>query len=191
MKKILFFTLIILIFASGLIYAETYYIQDYTQLLHKPEGETIGILQPGFEVDNILGHKEDWWKIRVKEDKGYADGWIQQSSLSTSNPNNFNSNSTYNDLEDSFYSNGFKFSNVSFKDYAGMTKVIGEIENNTGKDYSASTFIISVYDGDKLVETGNIVVSNISDDQKKSFEGIIDIPISDFDTYDIQFENGY
>lgn len=188
MKNIIVLTVILIICFSGFIVAETYYVQDYTSLLHKPNGETIGMLRPGFEVENILGYEGNWWKIRIKEHKGYADGWIKNTSLSTTKPSGNTDNSS---LEDSFESDGFTISNVSFNSYVGMTKVIGEVKNNTDKNFSFATFIVSVYDGDKLIATGNIIISNISNDQKKSFEGLIDVPFNAFDNYNIQFETGY
>ena len=72
------------------------------------------------------------------------------------------------------------------------TQCLGEMTNNSGRDYTLANFIVSVYDeNEKLIETAYINISNFAKDDKKSFEALlIDSQASQIASYKIQFENG-
>ena len=87
---------------------------------------------------------------------------------------------------------GFSYSNVSFKEQLSMTIVIGEMTNNSNKDYTIANFMVSAYDNNgKLIGTGYINISNFSNGQTKTFEGFVDADYNSISKYKIQFENGF
>ena len=84
----------------------------------------------------------------------------------------------------------FLYENIHFKKSVfGGVDVIGEIANNSGKDYSFAMFKISLYDtNNRLLGIGNIVIPNLGNGQKKSFETMIEVEMSAIDKYKIDFE---
>lgn len=92
---------------------------------------------------------------------------------------------------DSDAGHGFFYKNVKFKSSFGMMDVIGEMTNTSKNNYTIANFVISIYStSGELLDTGNIIISNIGSGQTKSFDGIFTtVPGGQF-KYKIQFENG-
>lgn len=104
------------------------------------------------------------------------------SQLANSNKSNNNQNNKPD----------FEYKNISFKDNGNYIKVIGEITNNSGKDYKVANFMISVYNNEgNLVSTGYANISNLSNGQTKSINTLIEGQRSKVSKYKIQFENGF
>ena len=86
----------------------------------------------------------------------------------------------------------FDFKNVVLRSEFGALRVIGEVTNKSGKDYTLANFGVSLYDEDgRLLDTGAAIVSNLANGQTKSFEAMfLGIQSSEVDKYKIDFENG-
>lgn len=91
---------------------------------------------------------------------------------------------------------GFSFNNVVVKDSdygSGTIDAIGELTNDSGKDYSTISFVMSLYDKEgKLLGSNYIILSNFLNGQTKTFDTVIlDTDYSSVAKYKIQFENGF
>jgi len=88
----------------------------------------------------------------------------------------------------------FPYKNVSFTEVGFVTAVIGEITNNSNKNYSMANFLLSIYDkGGKLIGTGDIYINNFLTGQTKTFKAAtmpITMDASKVSKYKIQFESG-
>ena len=186
-KNIIFLVIffIFLMFGSSLA-MDIQYTKEYTPIYAKPKAnENIGIIKPGYEIkdDMILNAKNEWYKIRLKFSKVSIEAWVDTNKLSSINP--CADQSEENDFKD------FIYNNVKFKNSLNRVEVIGEITNNSGKDYSYATYMVSVYDNSgQLVDTGSLFINNLKDGQTKSFIGFLDTKLSAFEDYKIQFETG-
>jgi hypothetical protein len=87
---------------------------------------------------------------------------------------------------------GFDFKNVTMRADYGLTRVIGEVTNKSGRSYSMANFVVTLYDDKgKLLDTGNAIVSNLANGQTKSFEAdFVGVSTSQVDQYKIQFDYG-
>ena len=74
-----------------------------------------------------------------------------------------------------------------------MIKAIGEMQNESGKDYQLANFVLSVYDVDgNLLETGYINISYFNNGSTKRFDAIIgEVHLKQIKNFKIQFENGF
>jgi len=90
-------------------------------------------------------------------------------------------------------SQNFDFKNVTVKSDFGLTRVIGEVTNNSGRSYSIASFVVTLYDKQgKLLDTGYANVSNLTDGQSKIFGApFTSNSYNEIDKYKIQFENGF
>lgn len=69
-------------------------------------------------------------------------------------------------------SDGFTSRNVKVTEGAAGRQIIGELTNQSGKDYEAAAFKVSLYDDhDALVEVVPVVVMGLMNRETKSFEG--------------------
>ena len=85
---------------------------------------------------------------------------------------------------------GFFASNVSFSNGDFGCEWIGEIRNDSGRDYSLANFVLSIYDpSGRLLDTAYINVSSFRAGQTKSFRAMAG-RVPDQVRYKIQFENG-
>ena len=85
---------------------------------------------------------------------------------------------------------GFVYKNVHFKKgSSGFVYAIGEMTNNSGKDYSYAHFTMSIYDKDNnLLDIGNILICNLKNKQTKSFKTLFSVNYSLIRKYKINFE---
>ena len=74
-----------------------------------------------------------------------------------------------------------------------MLKVMGEVTNNSGKNYTLANFVVTLYDENGgLIDTGYANVSNLADGETKSFMApILGLSDDQVDKYKMQFENGF
>ena len=87
--------------------------------------------------------------------------------------------------------NEFYYKNVSLQSDQYELGCIGEIINKSGHNYTLVNFIISVYDDNgKLLDTSFINVSNIKNNETKSFLTYLKVKAEAIKKYKIQFENG-
>lgn len=87
---------------------------------------------------------------------------------------------------------GFEYSGISFTEAGGLTKLVGEATNRSGKSYQMAMFKASFYDADKkLLGTADVLMFNLGAGQQKSFDAIIQgVNTQRVKSYKIQFESG-
>ena len=167
--------------ASSLIASEgAYFVKlERENLRSTPSGDRIGQVLQRAEV-KVIEEKGDWFKVTVT-------AWIPKASLTT-DPSTIQA--AHRDAKPA--GSGFFYSNVSISTGMLGTQCLGEMTNNSDRDYTFVNFIVSVYDeNEKLIETADIIISNFAKDDKKSFEALlIDSQASQIASYKIQFENG-
>lgn len=172
---------ILVLAASALIASEgTYFVKlERENLRFTPNGDRIGQVLQRAKV-KVIEEKGDWCKVTVT-------AWIPKASLTT-DPGTIQA--AHQSAKPA--GSGFFYSNVSISTGMLGTQCLGEMTNNSGRDYTLANFIVSVYDeNDRLIETAYINISNFAKDDKKSFEALlIDSQASQIASYKIQFENG-
>ena len=157
--------------------AQYLYVRDKTgDLRETPNGKKINQLLQKTKV-KVVEEKEDWVKVTVE-------GWIEVKSLTADLSSIVDKKSA---------SNGFYYKNVSFKSGMIGNQALGEITNESGKDYQLANFILSVYDSnEQLLEAVYINISNIPNGITKSFTTfLLNTSISEIASHKIQFENGF
>ena len=172
---------ILVLAASALIASEgTYFVKvERENLRSTPNGDRIGQVLQRAKV-KVVEEKGDWFKVTVT-------AWIPKASL-TADLSTIQA--AHRDAKPA--GSGFFYSNVSISTGMLGTQCLGEMTNNSGRDYTLANFIVSVYDeNEKLIETTYISISNFAKDDKKSFEALlIESQASQIASYKIQFENG-
>lgn len=85
---------------------------------------------------------------------------------------------------------GFVPGNVKLTESMGMVKVTGEMTNESGKDYFATGFIISLYDvKGRLLGTGDILIDDFPKGETKSFTTYVEeVSYQRIHRYRIQFD---
>lgn len=92
---------------------------------------------------------------------------------------------------------GFSYYNVQFKKHNvdNCAVVVGEITNETTRDYNTAVFRISVFERQQLIANGFIKIKGFKRKRTKSFETALkELPYNLLPQnvkYDIQFESGY
>ena len=99
-------------------------------------------------------------------------------------------------LEEVKIAGGFSYKNVVIKELvAGSNQItaIGELTNNSGRDYDTVSLVMSLYDNDgKLLGSNYIILNNFFNGQTKTFDTIIlNTNYDSVSKYKIQFENGF
>lgn len=172
---------ILVLAASALIASEgTYFVKlERENLRSTPNGDRIGQVLQRAKV-KVVEEKGDWFKVTVT-------AWIPKASL-TADLSTIQA--AHRDAKPA--GSGFFYSNVSISTGMLGAQCLGEMTNNSGRDYTLANFIVSVYDeNEKLIETTYISISNFAKDDKKSFEALlIESQASQIASYKIQFENG-
>jgi hypothetical protein len=148
--------------------------RDGTKVMAGPDdSKSEAILQANSKV-TLLETKKDWAHIQI-------DGWVLRSSLSDSPVG----------LVGTAAGHGFYYSNISFRSYieGETSRLIGEIRNDSTKDYRTVIFKLSVYDKEGiLLDTSDLLVDNIGQGQTKTFEAFIDVVPNAIARYKIQFD---
>lgn len=88
----------------------------------------------------------------------------------------------------------FEESNISFNEGArGRNTVIGEITNNSGKNYDLAMFRISFYNNqEQLLGTERISMNNFRNGSTRSFDQLVrNIDINKVDRYRVEFDQGF
>ena len=87
---------------------------------------------------------------------------------------------------------GFSYKNVKLTKSMGMVKMLGEMTNDSGKNFKAASFIITFYDQKgQLLETGDFLINNFSKGQTKPFTAYIENLIYEsIHRYKIEFDFG-
>ena len=88
---------------------------------------------------------------------------------------------------------GFTYRSVSFKDADyGDIWVMGEIENQSGSDYSMVGFDVTIYDAEeKVIGVGLIMIMNIKKNGKRPFkESVADVKMKMIDSFKVDFNTG-
>lgn len=78
-----------------------------------------------------------------------------------------------------FAGENFTLSNLSWDNMDGTARVVGEIENLSGRSYTQAVFALSVYsESGKLAERISFVLNDFKNGEKASFEayGMREIP---------------
>jgi len=83
----------------------------------------------------------------------------------------------------------FSYRNVHLRNNCGLTELVGEVRNGSGKSYDLAIFMVSVYDKEKqLLGTGGFAVNSFLAGQRRSFNALIDVPPSAVDCFKIDLE---
>jgi|SaaInl7_200m_RNA_FD_contig_31_2290623_length_642_multi_8_in_0_out_0_1 hypothetical protein len=170
----------VLVFLCTLAEGEEAYVKTSKEALHaSPGGEKTGELMQKAAVER-MGEKGEWVQVTVT-------GWVKKGSL-TADLSTIKAAAT--DKKDA--GEGFFFSNTSIKKGPLGTQCIGEMANESDKDWTLANFVVSVYDADgALLETAYINMSNFKKDAKKSFQAfLVNSTVDQIASYKIQFENG-
>jgi uncharacterized protein YraI len=87
---------------------------------------------------------------------------------------------------------GFSYKNMKLTKSMGMVKMLGEMTNDSGKNFKAASFIITFYDQKgQLLETGDFLINNFSKGQTKPFTAYIENLIYEsVHRYEIDFDFG-
>ena len=155
---------------------------------------------------DVVEKKGDWLKVRRK---GGKEGWIHGKLVKVTSPltirvsvNRENLRKTPGGREEpqARKSKGpgakvkkdrvFVFRKVRLTESMGMVKVTGEMTNQSGKDYFATGFIISVYDvKGRLLGTGDILIDDFPKGETKSFTTYVEeVSYQRIHRYRIQFD---
>ncbi len=99
-------------------------------------------------------------------------------------------------LEENSIAGGFSYKNIVLKEVvsdSGQIIAIGELTNDSGKNYEATTFVMSLYDKDsKLLGSNYIILENFLNGQTKTFNTIItDTDYKTVEKYKIQLETRF
>ena len=157
--------------------AQYLYVRDKIgNLRETPNGKKINQLLQKTKV-KVVEEKGDWTKVTVE-------GWIEVKSLTDDLSSIVDKKSA---------GNGFSYKSVSFKSGMIGNQALGEITNESGKDYQLANFILSVYDSnEQLLEAVYINISNIPNGVTKSFATfLLNTSTSEIASYKVQFENGF
>lgn len=89
---------------------------------------------------------------------------------------------------------GFSYKNVSFRNASSKyIYCMGELTNNSGKDYKRVMVNLSVYDDrGRLIATDNVALLNLKNGGTKSFKGLIsDLRAENVYSFKIQYDYSY
>ena len=88
---------------------------------------------------------------------------------------------------------GFAYDKIALKDNAlGHAHIMGEMKNNSGKNYQAALFTIIGYDeNDNILDTVTTTINNFPNNSIKVFDDFLQIHASEIKRIKIQFDDGY
>lgn len=102
-------------------------------------------------------------------------------------------NKELKDLNNGKAGDGFTYRSISIrKDEFGDAEILGEMENQSGKDYGVVMFSISLYDKEKeVIGHELIMITEFKDDSKRTFkEPILNVLLDKIAIYKIDFNGG-
>lgn len=88
---------------------------------------------------------------------------------------------------------GFDYTALNFQRDDFLPKLVGEVTNKSGKDYTSAIFKVTLYDVNKqLLGTVDVIVPNLKKGQTKTFDGFLQsIDSAKIKSYKIQFQTGF
>ena len=99
----------------------------------------------------------------------------------------------YDDKNEGDANNNFYYHGISFKrgGLKGVVEVLGEMENNTGENYSAAFFDFTVYNADeKVIAVDTFSITNFQNDTKRSIKLFLEFELQDLAAYKIDYSFG-
>jgi hypothetical protein len=183
-KTFIFAVAIILLVGLTVLAQNVLFVKiNNTDLKASPTGESITSLKQGTKME-VVETSGNWVKVKVV-------GWIRKDAA-TNDKSEIGKSERANQQDGTEISGGFIYDNVNLKTSYGTTEVIGEMTNNSERNYQIANFIISLYDeSGSLLGTGYINISNFSNGQTKTFRGMLSGTYPNASKYRIQFENGF
>ena len=152
-------------------------------LRQMPGGQKIGEVLKDTEL-KVIGTEGRWVEVEIV-------GWIWRDSTTVEGTE------TQKSTDESWKATekikgGFSYKNMKLTKSMGMVKVIGEMTNDSGKNFKAASFIITFYDQKgQLLETGDFLINNFSKGQMKPFTAYMENLIYEsIHRYKIQFDFG-
>jgi len=172
------FIIFVLLLGTLVIANNSFHTQEDAPFYLDREEERVGVILKGTEL-SVIEEEGDWVKVNIE-------AWIPREYI-TDDYKEEVTEETGTRLRQ-----GFIYDNISFRDFVGMTEIIGEMTNDTGQDYSLANFMVSVYDDEgKLLATSYINMMNFEHGETKTFTGLVDINVGQVKQYRIQYESGF
>ena len=79
---------------------------------------------------------------------------------------------------------------VEYVNLAGMSRIIGEVTNNSGKSYQMATFKLSFYDeSGKLLGAADFLIHNLKEGETVTFESASEKNVSAWKTCKIRLDS--
>jgi len=152
-------------------------------LRQKPGGQKIGEVLKDTEL-KVIGTEGRWVEVEIV-------GWIWRDST-TAKGMEIQKSAQESWKATEKIKGGFSYKNVKLTKTLSMLRVTGEMANDSGKNFTAASFIITFYDRkDRLLETGDILINNFSKGQTKSFTAYIEnLNYESVHRYRIEFDFG-
>lgn len=137
--------------ASPAYAGDKYYLNSIQGLTLEPEGDTVGQLYQGVEVEKIA-EEGNWAKVRLV-------GWLKITGLSPQPPQALE----VRNLIDRF---------SKHDDYV---HVLGEVKNNSPQDYKLLMVTVVFYNQDReVVNTTITLIPSLKKGEVKSFKAIVE-----------------
>jgi len=152
-------------------------------LRQTPGGQKIGEVMKDTEL-KVISEEGRWVEVEIV-------GWIWRDST-TAKGMEIPESSQESGKGTAKIKGGFSHKNVKLTKSMGMVKVLGEMTNDSGKNFKAASFIITFYDQKgQLLETGDFLINNFSKGQTKPFAAYIENLIYESThRYKIEFDFG-
>lgn len=148
-----------------------------------PGGKKIGEVLKDTEL-KVIRTEERWIEVEIV-------GWIWKDSTTAKGMEIQESGHESGKAKQKI-KGGFSYKNVKLTKSMGMVKVMGEMTNDSGKNFKAASFIITFYDRKgRLLETGDILINSFSSGQTKPFNAYIEnLNYESVHRYKIEFDFG-
>jgi uncharacterized protein YraI len=152
-------------------------------LRQTPGGQKIGEVSKNTEL-KVIGEEGRWIEVEIV-------GWIWRDSTMAKGME-IQRTSQESGKGTAKIKGGFSYKNVKLTKSMGMVKVLGEMTNDSGKNFKAASFIITFYDQKgQLLETGDFLINIFSKGQTKPFTAYIENLIYEsIHRYKIEFDFG-
>lgn len=152
-------------------------------LRQTPGGQKIGEVLKNTEL-KVIRTEGRWVEVEIV-------GWIWRDST-TAKGMEIQRTSQESGKGTTKIKGGFSYKNVKLTKSMGMVKMLGEMTNDSGKNFKAASFIITFYDQKgQLLETGDILINNFSKGQTKPFTAYMEnLNYESIHRYKIEFDFG-